>query len=147
MSRRRSLTATLPGVGAALLPVGVCPACWPAYTGLLGSLGAGFLLDAHYVLPLAIALLALAVLALAWKAPSRRGYSPTLLGLLASAIALVGKFAWSSDPVLYLGAALLIGASLWNAWPRSVASAASCPACAGQDQPPKNRAHEMEWIQ
>lgn len=146
MSRFRSLAATLPALGASLLPVGACPACWPIYTALLGSLGAGFLLEAHYLLPLSTALLALAVFALAWKAPSRRGYGPTLLGLLASAIALAGKFASSSDPVLYLGAALLISAALWNAWPHSAAAAVSCPACARQDQLSENRAHEMESI-
>jgi hypothetical protein len=30
-----------PGVGLSLLPKLACPACWPAYTGLLSSIGLG----------------------------------------------------------------------------------------------------------
>jgi len=37
---RRSL-ATLPALGVALLPVGVCPACWPAYAGCSARWGWG----------------------------------------------------------------------------------------------------------
>jgi hypothetical protein len=33
----------VPGIGLSLLPKIACPACWPAYAGLLSSLGLGFL--------------------------------------------------------------------------------------------------------
>lgn len=36
-SRWPSMLSVLPGVGVALLPIGTCPACWPAYAGLLGA--------------------------------------------------------------------------------------------------------------
>ncbi len=128
----RSPLAVFPGIGASLLPVGVCPACWPAYAGLLSSLGFGFLFETAYLLPLTAIFLATAVAALAYKAGTRRGYRPFVLGLAASAIVLAGKFSLQSDPAMYTGIALLIAASLWNAWPRKNAGTGkdSCPACA-----------------
>ena len=114
----RSSLAVVPGAGIALLPTLACPACWPAYSALLASLGLGFLLDAAYLLPLTAAFLLLAVGALAWRARQRRGYGPFALGAAAALIALFGKFALASDSVLYGGLALLVAASVWNAWPR-----------------------------
>jgi glutaredoxin len=48
---RQSLLA-LPSVGVSILPKLACPACWPAYAGLLTSTGLGFLISAVYLLPL-----------------------------------------------------------------------------------------------
>ena len=59
-----------------------------------------------------------AVGALAFQARQRYGYRPFALGLLAGATVLVGKFALDSDPAMYVGIAMLVGASLWNAWPQ-----------------------------
>jgi hypothetical protein len=50
-----------------------------------------------------------------------------MLGGVAAMTILVGKFWLDSDPALYGGVALLVGASLWNAWPK--AAPALCPAC------------------
>ncbi len=41
----RSAIAMAPGVGLALLPKVTCPACWPAYAGVLSALGLGFLME------------------------------------------------------------------------------------------------------
>jgi hypothetical protein len=124
----RSSLAVLPGVGFALLPKVACPACWPAYAGLLGSLGLGFLLSTEWLLPIIAAFLLLAVAALGFRARRRRGFGPLLVGLGASAVVLIGKFALESDPALYLGLAILVAASVWNTWPRRTARA--CSACA-----------------
>ena len=121
----------LPGVGAAFLPKVACPACWPAYAGFLSSVGLGFLIDTTYLLPLTAAFLALAVGALAYRAKRRRGYLPFLVGVAAAAIVLVGKFTFESDPAMYAGLAILIGASVWNTWPRQ-RHVPTCPACAGE---------------
>ena len=123
----RSSLAVLPGVGAALLPKMACPACWPAYAGLLSSAGLGFLGETRWLLPLTAAFLCVAVGALAFRARARRGYGPCCIGLVASAVVLLGKFALESDAAMYAGIGLLVAASLWNTWPRS---AAECPACA-----------------
>lgn len=112
--------AMLPAIATSILPNVSCAACWPAYAGVLGSLGLGFLLERTYLLPLTAAFLTVALGALAHRARTRRGYGPLVLGAAASAVVLFGKFGLSSDPLMYLGAALLIAASVWNSWPRAV---------------------------
>src|SRR5690606_38639800 len=105
------------------LPKVACPACWPAYAGFLSSVGLGFLLETTYLLPLTAAFLATALGALAYRAKRRRGYIPFALGLFAAAVVLAGKFAFESDPAMYAGLAILVGASLWNSWPHTTAPA------------------------
>lgn len=129
----RQFVGTIPGLGASLLPVGACPACWPAYAGVLSAVGLGFLLESTYLLAATVAFLLIALASLAYKASSRRGFGPLYLGAFGSAVALVGKFTLSLDSLLYLGLAVLVGASLWNAWPRAAASAGSCPACRAEE--------------
>lgn len=119
MSRawRQSLLA-LPGVSVSMLPKLACPACWPAYAGLLSSVGLGFLVSTVYLLPLTAAFLTLSVWMLAFRASKRHGYGPFLIGLLAAIGVLFGKFAWESSSVVYGAVGLLVVASFWNAWPR-----------------------------
>lgn len=126
---RRNL-ALLPGFGFALLPKLACPACWPAYAGILSSLGLGFLIGTRWLLPLTAVFLAVAVGALAYRARARHGLRPFALGIAAAGLALAGKFAFDSDPAMYGGLALLVTASIWNTWPVRGPSGASCPACA-----------------
>jgi|SRR6516165_1101240 len=120
---------TLSGVGVSLLPKLACPACWPAYAGLLTSVGLGFLISTVYLFPLTAAFLALALGALAFRASKRHGYMPFLIGLLAAAGVLLGKFVRESGPMMYGGLGLLVLASLWNSWPRhdAVAENQKCP--------------------
>lgn len=120
--------AALPGIGLAFVPKLTCSACWPVYGALLSSLGMGFVLDASYLLPLTVAFLAVAAGALAFRAKARRGYGPFAAGLAASAVILLGKFVFDSDPAVYGGIALLVAASVWNAWPART-KAPACPAC------------------
>lgn len=125
----RSTLAVAPGIGVALLPKVACPACWPAYAGILSSLGLGFLMDTAWLLPLTAAFLVIAVGALAFRARRRRGLGPFGVGLMAAAVVLVGKFAFDNDGAMYTGVALLVAASVWNTWPVRK-PAATCPACA-----------------
>lgn len=126
---RRNL-ALLPGVGFALLPKLACPACWPAYAGILGSLGLGFLIGTRWLLPLTAVFLAVAVGALAYRARERHGLQPFALGIAAAGLVLAGRFAFDSESAIYGGLALLVTASFWNTWPVRGPSGASCPACA-----------------
>ena len=119
---------TIPGIGVSLLPKLACPLCWPAYAGLLSSLGLGFLISAKYLLPLTVAFLVLAVGALAFGAKHRHGYGPLLLGIVSAVGVLVGKFAWESNPTMYAAVGLLVIASVWNAWPHRIAAAPACCA-------------------
>lgn len=125
----RSFFTSLPAIGTAALPKLTCPACWPAYSGLLSAMGISFVNYTPYLFPLTAAFLLLSLIALGWRAPRRRGYGPLLLGILASAVLLVGKFAFDSDAGMYAGMAILVGASLWNAWPRAAQTVGNCPAC------------------
>lgn len=115
-SVKRNLLAA-PGIGLALLPKLACPACWPAYAGLLSSIGLGFLVSTRYLLPLTATFLVVAVGMLAFRANKRRGYTPFALGVTAAALLMYGKFSLASNPVLYAGLGLLIVASVWNSWP------------------------------
>ena len=125
----RGTVAALPAVGAAALPKLTCPACWPAYAGLLSSMGVGFINYTPYLLPLTASFLLLSLAALGWRARRRRGYGPLILGIAASALLLIGKFVFDSDTAMYVAIASLIAASGWNAWPRARQVAGDCPAC------------------
>jgi mercuric ion transport protein len=114
----RSSLATVPGIAFAFLPKLACPACWPAYAGLLSSVGLGFLLDTAYLFPLTVVFLILAAGALAFRARTRRGYGPLGVGLAAALVVLVGKFVFDSNTAMYGGIGLLIAASVWNMWPQ-----------------------------
>ena len=120
----------LPAAGVAILSKFACPACWPAYAGLLGALGLGFLLETRWLLPLTAASLALALFTLAFRARRRRGLAPFALGLAAAAAVLGGRFALGSDAVMYGGLAALVTASIWNAWPPRRAAPETPCACA-----------------
>lgn len=122
----REALAFAPSVAAFLLPLGKCPACWPAYAALLSSFGLGFLFYGRYVLPLASVAVAVSLLTLAWGAQSRRGYGPFWLALFASLLAAGGKFLLFSPLVLWLGLLLFILAAGWNAWPKRQLSCAKC---------------------
>lgn len=120
----------IPGVGVSLLPKLACPFCWPAYAGLLSSVGLGFLISAEYLLPITAASLVLAVGALAFRAHRRRGFGPFVLGLSAAAGVLASKFWWGSNPAMYAAIGLLVAASKWN-----VSSLrAAVPDCCAENQ-------------
>ncbi len=129
----RSTLATAPGIALALLPKVTCPACWPAYASLFTSLGLGFLLDVRWLFPATAAFLLVAVGALGFRARRRRGFGPFFLGLGASTIVLGGKFGLGIGAAMYAGLPLLIGASIWNGWPRRAAPA--CLDCRGSALP------------
>jgi len=126
---RGSVVAALPAIGVAMLPKLTCAACWPAYAALLGAMGVNFVDYTPYLLPTVTALLLATLAFIGWRANRRRGYLPLGLGAVASAVILLGKFGFDSDAAAYSGGALLIAASVWNAWPLPKASE-SCPACA-----------------
>ncbi len=123
----QSSLAVIPGIAFAMLPKLACPACWPAYAGLLSSLGLGFLVQTKYMLPMTILFLLFAVAALFIHARSRKSYGPVFVGIVAAIIVLSGKFQFDSDAAMYGGIGLLVAASVWNVWPRRKDS--ECPAC------------------
>ena len=122
-----STLAVLPGTLAAFLPALTCPACWPAYAGLLSSLGIGFLWKGPYLMPITVALLGIALAALAHGARQRRGYGPLVLGSVGSVFVIFARFLFHRPWFAAVAAGLILTASVWNAWPKKLARR-SCPA-------------------
>ncbi len=123
-----SSTATIVGIpAAALAALPFCPACYPLYAGLVSSLGLTAFLDPGAQTGLTLVFLAIAVGALAFRARLRRGYRPLILGIGASLLVLAGKFGLGWNAITYTGVALVVGASVWNVWPRKAAAPASRP--------------------
>lgn len=127
--RWRLNIAVVSSVGVALLPKLTCPACWPAYAGLLSAMGLGVLATGTWLLPLTLGFLGIALGALAYRARQRRGFGPLLVGLVAGTLMVLGKFLFDNDPALYAGVGLLMAASLWNTWPRKTDTTHACAAC------------------
>ena len=127
----KQTVAALPGIGISLLPKLMCPACWPAYAGIVSALGLGFLISAKYLLPLTVGFLAITALALGYHASRRHGFGPLWLGLVAAAVILTGKFYFDMTQATYTGVGILVAASVWNSWPRRAAAAPSCCVPAG----------------
>ncbi len=127
--------AALPAVGGAVLPKLTCAACWPAYTALLSALGIEFMDYTPYLLPITLVALVVALFGLGWRAQARRGFGPLMFGIVASSIILVGKFVFDSDPAAYAGAAVLIGTTVWNLWPRRKAACGACCSTPSQTIP------------
>jgi len=127
----RRLLAAAPGVGASLLPKLACPACWPAYAGLLSALGLGFLIPSTHLLALTAVFLVIAVGALAWSTwRAHTNLAPLALGVAGAGAILWGKFWMDSEPLLYVGVGLLVAGSLWVSLQRSHRGATpGCPNC------------------
>jgi hypothetical protein len=122
-SHLNRIKAHLPVAAAisfALLPNLACPACWPAYAGLLSACGLGFLIRTEYLVPVTSLFLAFALGGLWYRAEVRRGYWPFCLGAVAAAGILAAKFWIESSPLFYAGLILLVGASVWNTWSRKL---------------------------
>lgn len=124
--RIRALLPVAPGVAVSFLPVVSCPACWPAYAGVLSSLGVPFLSNERIVLPVVVGLMLVSVVALAWRARERRGFAPALLGLVGAGIVVGGRAGAGSILVACTGGMLLLAASIWNVWPVRRVAAENC---------------------
>lgn len=127
--RRLGHLSVLPSLVVAFLPKLACPACWPAYAGILSSFGLTIMMDEIFLLPLTVVFLLVALGALTFRARRRRGYKPFWLGLVASVLIVVGNFILSNEGVMYAGVAGLMFASLWNGWPIKARTAKPCSTC------------------
>lgn len=118
-------------VAIGLLPKLTCPLCWPAYTATLSALGLGFVDYTPYLLPLTGLFLAVSLAALALTARIRRQYTPLVVGALAGAVLLVGKFGLDSDVMTYAGIGLFVIAPFLPALRRQPAA---CSRCVSTDE-------------
>ena len=133
----RRTAAVLPGIGISVMPKLICPLCWPAYAGLLSSVGLSFLINSRNLLAVTTTFLLVAVIALTFRARQRRGYGPAVIGLAASASVLIGKFYLGSFAIMYAALGILIAASIWNSWP--IRLPASCPECVATGESGKEK--------
>ena len=99
---------------------------WPFYSGIVSSVGLGFLISTKYLLTLTIAFLILTFGALAYHAKQRRGYGPFGLGIVGAVAVLIGKFDLESNPVTFTGIVVLVVASAWNMRPLPAVESCSC---------------------
>ncbi|MCZ6571382.1 MAG: hypothetical protein O7B23_14615 [Deltaproteobacteria bacterium] len=107
---------------SALAALPVCPACYPAYAGLLSALGLGALANTTAQTVLTALLLSLALISLLYRARSRRGLGPFVLGVTATFLVIVSKFVLGFDGGTYIGVGVLIVAGVWNVWPQANAA-------------------------
>ncbi len=107
---------------SALAALPVCPACYPAYAGVLSALGLGALANTTAQTVLTALLLSLALIALLYRARSRRGLGPFVLGVTATLGVVVSKFVLGFDGGTYIGVGVLVGAGVWNVWPQANAA-------------------------
>lgn len=101
------------GAGA-LLPVLTCPACWPAYAGLLSALGLGFVNYTPYVEPLVLVLVSVTLISLLIGARQQRDMRPFVLGALGATVLLLGRSALSIELLTWVGFGGLITGSIWG---------------------------------
>lgn len=121
--------ATLPGIIAALLPSVACPACWPAYAGILSAVGLGAFMNGPYFFALIVVLLGVTLLSLGYGARSRRGYRPLIVGAVAAIVIVIAKSLEGPLLANYAGVALLVSASVWNSWPMNKPIGNATKAC------------------
>lgn len=138
--RWRSVAASLPAVGTALLPKLTCPLCFPAYAAILSAFGIEFVNYTPYLLPLTAVFLAVAITVLALQARRARNIVPLALGIAASLIVLFGKFSFESDWLTTLGVVLLVAAVVLGNRSK-LAATAPCAACIGDEADPQVNAH------
>ncbi len=131
MIATRATWTGLPASALTALPA--CPACYPAYAGVLSSLGLGALNSVGAQAIITVAFLIAALGALFYRARARRGLGPFVLGLVAAVAVIGSKFVLGWEPGTYGGVAVLIGACVWNAWPARAES--ECVDCAADEAP------------
>lgn len=104
----------LPSLGLAVLSKFTCSFCLAAYSGLLASVGVGFVATDSGLTILTVALLALGIASVAWSTRRHRSLGPLAMVFLGSATVLAARLAAPSTRFLLGGALLIIAGSAWN---------------------------------
>lgn len=115
----------LSGIGAtagALAPIAACPGCWPAYIGIASALGVGAVAEPGTSLWMTVGFLAVALIAIGFRARRRRGYGPLLVAVAGAVAVMIGRLVVGNDAVINAGGLVVVVGAVWNAWPRRAAS-------------------------
>lgn len=96
---------------------GFAGACCLGVTGalsVLSAIGAGFLINDAFLIPLYLGLLGLSVWMLYSSARSHGNLAPFWTGLAGALVAFTGL--WILPALVYAGLAVLIASSVWDFW-------------------------------
>jgi mercuric ion transport protein len=96
---------------------GFAGACCLGVTGalsILSAIGAGFLINDAFLIPLYLGLLALSLWLLYSSARSHRNLIPFWAGLGSAIAAIAGL--WVLPGLVYAGLVVLVGSSVWDYW-------------------------------
>ncbi|MBI4370522.1 MAG: MerC domain-containing protein [Elusimicrobia bacterium] len=122
--------SSTPAALISLFPAAFCPACYPALAGLLSSLGLAGLISDSVLRPLTIAFLFIGVLALGYEAKRNRHYGSLAMGAVGAIGIYAGLYIFALPWLKFTGIAMLIGASIWNVFPKKFFKAKTeCAAC------------------
>ncbi|HEY3013212.1 MAG TPA: hypothetical protein VGJ36_10720 [Gemmatimonadales bacterium] len=87
-----------------------------AYSGLLASVGVGFVATDSGLTILTAALLTLGLASVAWSTLRHRHFGPLALVVIGSAILLAARLSAPATMILLGGAVLTLAGSVWNLW-------------------------------
>lgn len=108
--------ALVPGTVLSILPSVTCPFCISAYAAVVSALGLGFVLNQRVLVPLIVVFLAIGILTIAWSTRSHKHLGPLVASGIGSLAVVAGRVVWHVPVALYVGAGMLVVASLWNLW-------------------------------
>ncbi len=114
--RSSRFTAMFPSLGLAVLSKFTCGACLTAYSGVLASMGMGFVAADSGLTILTAVLLVLGLASVAWSTRRHRHLGPVALVLAGSAVLLTARSGMPSTKVLLAGAAITLAGTIWNLW-------------------------------
>ena len=120
------MAAILTTLGAVSIPALICPACWPAYIGLLGALGISYFDFTPYLIPSIVVSVMIALTAIGYQSYRSRSRSTFALGVTGALLVLSGRFWLLSDPITYLGVAVLVGSIIVDSVKRNARTSADC---------------------
>ena len=112
--RSSRFTTLLPGLGLAVLSKFTCAACVTAYSGVLASVGVGFVATGSGLTILTAGLLAMGLASVAWSTRRHRHPGPLALVLMGSGVLLTARSGMPSTRILLAGAAMTLAGSVWN---------------------------------
>ncbi len=132
----KTVVASFPAIGAALLPKLTCPLCWPAYAALLSALGFQFFDYTPYLLPFTLMFVVFAVGVLAMNAKRTGQRAALIAGIGSASIMLLGKFAFDLDWLNVAGIGVL-AIAIFMSTRRRAANGVACAACVNLDREAK----------
>lgn len=124
---QRTTVLTISSVLLALAPK--CPFCFLAYFGIVGVATASASAYRAWLPPITAVWLLLTVATLALRTGGQRRFGPIALGLIAAFAVFAGKFIVSSQPMIYGGIAVLVGAALLSSWHQRAKASEFCAEC------------------